>query len=114
MIVATAELPIRLVSTANTREHWATKAARAKQHRHTAYWGLRNLTLPPDPPYLITITRYGPRKLDDDNLAISAKSLRDGIADLLGIDDGGERLKWVYAQATRKTYAVGIRIEAMA
>ncbi len=30
------KLPVRLVSVANLREHWAAKAARTKQHRTRA------------------------------------------------------------------------------
>ena len=62
-------------------------------------------------PCTVTITRLGPRKLDSDNLATSAKGLRDGIADKLGVDDGDERITWCYAQEKSKTYGVRIEIE---
>lgn len=50
--------------------------------------------------------------LDDDNLAGSAKSLRDGIADRLQIDDRDPRVQWKYAQrkGEPKQYAVEIEI----
>jgi hypothetical protein len=63
-------------------------------------------------PCTITITRLGPRKLDDDNLASSAKHVRDGIADKLGVDDGDDRLTWRYSQEKSSTYGVRIKIEA--
>lgn len=36
--------------------------------------------------------------MDDDGLTISAKHVRDGIADWLGIDDGDKRLTWIVKQ----------------
>lgn len=35
----------------------------------------------------LRLVRGGPRRLDDDNLASAFKSLRDGIARTLGVDD---------------------------
>ena len=88
-------LPLKLVSVANRREHWSVRARRARAHRQAA------IVVPrPDfaPPYTVTITRIGPRRLDDDNLASAAKALRDGIADRLGMDDGDSRISWRYRQ----------------
>lgn len=69
----------------------------------------------PEPPMVITITRLGPRELDDDNLAGSAKHLRDGIADWLGVNDRDKRLKWVYVQEKTSgrpsVYGVRVRVE---
>ena len=50
-------------------------------------------------PLVITITRVGPRELDTDNLAASAKHVRDGISDWLGVNDRSKLLKWEYSQA---------------
>lgn len=101
-------LPIKLVSLANQRVHWAVKARKAKSDRQAAY-----LVCKPHPlPCVVTITRVAPRGLDSDNLAISAKSLRDGIADRIGIDDRDPRVTWVYQQrkGKPKEYAVEIEI----
>ena len=38
------------------------------------------------------------KRLDDDNLAGGFKALRDAIAESLGIDDGDERVEWIYRQ----------------
>ena len=90
------EVPVRLESTANKREHWRTRHTRAKTHRNSAFYSTPHNI---NPPCIVTITRVAPgRPLDDDNLAISAKSVRDGIADRLGIDDGSDQVKWNYAQ----------------
>lgn len=48
---------------------------------------------------VIVIARIGPRALDGDNLAGSAKHVRDGIADWLGVNDGDNRITWLYEQS---------------
>ncbi len=67
---------------------------------------------------VITVTRIGPRKMDRDNNIASLKASIDGIADAIGIDDGNERITWVYAQEVKVTrpvqYAVRIRVEVAA
>jgi hypothetical protein len=53
------------------------------------------------------------RALDDDNLAAGFKSVRDGIADALGIDDRDPRVTWAYAQqrGEPKTYSALARFD---
>lgn len=102
------ELPIRIESVANVREHWARKAKRAKAHRQAA------MAVPAHPlPCVVTLTRIAPRKLDDDNLASGFKALRDGIADRLSVDDGDPRIRFVYRQQTGqpKQYAARVEIQ---
>lgn len=103
-------LPIRTRSTLNMREHWAVRARTAKTQRQVAalsLWGKPK----PKAPMTITLTRVGVRKLDSDNLAASLKHTQDGIADWLCIDDGDERLTWVYRQRLGKQYAVDVEFE---
>lgn len=102
-------IPVKLVSTANKREHWGKRARRAKVHRGSAY------LLTPDGinvPCTIRMTRIAPRPLDSDNLAISCKSVRDGIADAIGVDDGSELIKWEYDQrkGKPKEYACEVQV----
>lgn len=110
----TMRIPIRLMSEANQREHWRVKAKRVAQHRAIGRIGLgpkvKGQPWIATRPVLVTITRIGPRKLDDDNLASSAKALRDGIADAMQVDDGDARITWRYDQATGRTYAVDVEI----
>lgn len=96
--VICALLPLRIVSTANLREHWTAKGRRNSTHRMTARVALRQHQVPTSGPLTITLTRIAPRKLDSDNLAIAFKACRDGIADWLGVDDGHESLTWLYEQ----------------
>lgn len=102
---------LKLSSKLNQRVHWATKARAAKAERTTAYLVTRSHPL----PCVVTITRIGPATLDNDNLAGACKSVRDGIADRLGIDDRSDAVVWRYAQrkAGRRVYGVEIDIEPM-
>jgi hypothetical protein len=64
-------------------------------------------------PCTVTLTRIGPKRLDDDNLAGALKAVRDAVADALGCDDADTRVKFLYAQergATAKEYAVRIEV----
>ncbi len=100
------EIPLRIVSVANLREHWSKRAKRAKAHRQAAYLCSSKHTL----PCVVTLTRIGPRTLDSDNLASAFKATRDGIADRLGVDDADQRITWVYQQERGKHYAARIEI----
>ena len=107
---------LRLASTLNARQHWRARAAAAKRQRATARLCLSAHPRPTG-PVVVTITRLAPRALDSDNLAGACKSVRDGVADWLGVDDGAaERaglVAWQCAQETQaKFYAVRITIEA--
>ena len=61
----TVWLPIRLVNGANAREHWATRRKRAEAHKDIVAQAIPRNLLPPLPAQ-VTITRYGPRLMDDD------------------------------------------------
>lgn len=103
------ELPLRIESTPNRREHWSVKARRTKLER------MAMIAVPAHPlPCAVTITRIAPRTLDSDNLAAGCKGVRDGIADRLGVKDNDPRVTWHYKQARgrAKEYAVRIEIEA--
>lgn len=107
-------VPIKLPSLANTRLHWRSMAALKKRQRLAVYCQMvaskgRGEMLP-KLPHVITITRVGPRKLDDDNLAAACKYVRDQIAAIVGVDDGSPMYTWRYAQRTGP-YGVDVQIE---
>lgn len=113
----TLDIPgMRLPSASNLREHWAKRAGRTKKQRHAIWLAWRSRKLhqlefpwTADSAHVtVTLTRIGPRRLDDDNLAASFKATRDQVAAELGIDDGSERLEWRYRQ---EKGAYGIRVE---
>lgn len=101
-VVQTVRLPVRAVNGSNQREHWRVRDQRAREHKHAAL-----MVKPVALPVIVILTRFGPRKLDTDNLAISCKHVRDGIAARLGVDDGDEsKVRWEYAQAKSEGYSV--------
>jgi DNA-binding GntR family transcriptional regulator len=118
-MIITAKIPVKLVNGANSREHWAVRAKRAKDQRWAARAALMKYRVLPlleniDHGIKITITRRGGRRMDDDGLTISAKHVRDGVADWLGIDDGDPRLTWVVKQdkAPRGQHWVDVEVTA--
>ncbi len=104
----------KLVSETNDRDRWG-RIKRTKKNRGNAkLWVGAWLRQNPQPAGIlcITITRYGMRLMDDDNLAASAKGVRDGIADAFSSDDSAKsRLRFFYEQeATRRKGWHGVRI----
>jgi hypothetical protein len=107
-------IPIKTISEANSRDHWAIKAKRAKSQRLSARIAitLHIQGIKWNAEYTkVILTRIGKRKLDSDNLARSMKAIRDGIADVTGIDDGDERITWEYKQEIGKAYSVKVEIK---
>lgn len=112
MDTLTITLPgLRLWSEMNCRDHWRARKRRFDDQRIIVrcLWP-RPLCRDYGERLAVTITRYGPRRLDSDNLASSAKAVRDEIAHILGIDDGSDRIEWRYAQE-EGAYGVRITIE---
>jgi hypothetical protein len=63
---------------------------------------------------VVSLVRYGRRRLDDDNLAGGFKPLRDAIARSLDMDDGDRRLRWEYGQIeTRGEQGTAVKIEVI-
>lgn len=94
-------LDLFVPSSANMREHWAARHRRVKAQRATTLLMLRlNGKFPTefDGNIVVTLTRTGGRRLDDDNLKSAFKAVRDGVSDWLGIDDGSNRIEWRYEQ----------------
>ena len=111
-------IPMRTWSEANLRGHWAKRARRVRKQRQAARLLVRAACNRADTSLLsgqitITLTRIAPRRLDSDNLSSSLKAVRDGVADAVGIDDGSERIDWLYAQGKGKPreYAVLVEIQ---
>lgn len=108
-------LPIKLVSEANQREHWAKKAARVKRQRGIVRVALMAATTAAERatlPSEVVITRIAPRRLDDDNAVGACKAVRDSIAAVFGFDDRNQAVRWTVNQerGAAKEYAVRIVI----
>lgn len=106
--------PIRTVNESNNRDHWAVKNKRKKKQQEEIDAVLINALNRKKIkfPCEVHLTRIGARKMDDDGLARSFKGIRDQIAFRLGIDDGNEGIKFIYAQRViyKRQYAVSVRI----
>ncbi len=102
---------LQLVSEANWRGHWATKARRVSAQRNIvtimlATTQARFMAL--YAPLTVVITRIAPRRLDSDNAVGSAKAVRDAIAQAMKVSDGNDSVDWRVDQAKGP---VGVRIQ---
>jgi hypothetical protein len=106
--------PIKTVSEANSREHWGAKAKRKKSQREEIYFewkraaGSGKVAL----PCVVRLTRIAPKALDaGDNLSSAFKAIRDEIAKILGVDDGGEQVSWEYDQVPIGEHRYNVKVE---
>lgn len=103
-----------LPSLANQREHWRVRSERLAMHKELAFTECRKRGAKDGLfPYCVRLVRCGPRKLDSDNLQGAFKAIRDGIAKAFGVDDGDERIEWLYGQQKEKTVRIAVLVEAM-
>jgi hypothetical protein len=103
------DVPVMLVNTSNGREHWRATAKRAKAVRALARNLIKRHVVPL--PCSVRLVYVGPRQLDDDGVASAVKSLRDGVADALGVDDRDPRVVWVPDQERGGVREYGARVE---
>lgn len=109
------KFPLRVNSTLNKRQHYLAKWSVSKKHRQAAMLYTANAlfgkNIHEGAPLTIWITRYGKKELDFDNLAGALKSVRDGIADALGLksDKESPTLSWKYGQA-KGEYMIEVEI----
>lgn len=105
--VETVWLPVKTVNESNgAHGHWAATAKRRKQNRGLAKRLCPVVAL----PVTVLMTRYSAGTLDDDGLRSALKSVRDGIADRLGIADNDPRIKFEYAQAKCARGEFGVHV----
>ena len=108
----TFEIPVKLVSEMNSRDHWAKRHRRFKAQGKWVLASLIGKNHPTSERIAIVLTRLkAPRQrnFDGDNLQASFKAIRDAIAAWLDIDDGSDRLHWEYRQD--KGEKAGVRVE---
>jgi len=104
-------VPVRTVSEANVRQHWRHRKRRASEHRLVTAALLRAQRARPELPVVVTLTRIGPKKIDSDNCWGALKHVRDGVADVYGVDDGDGRYAWRCEQEVFREYGVRVEIE---
>lgn len=121
------EIPIKTVSEANSSEHWTTKSKRHKIQQFLMRQVFKRERSEIPLPCVVRFTRLSPKLLDDDNLRMAMKWLRDELSDcitdnkryyinkkgraqrIMGRNDSDPRIRWEYAQQACKV--AGIRIE---
>lgn len=113
------DVPIKTVSEANMRQHWAAKHKRrtAQQKAVSAIWKMRRGWHPIPLPCRVTFTRIGPKMLDDDNLRGAFKHIRDEVARLLKTDDSVTgQVEWNYKQEAigKREYSIRIEVQSLA
>lgn len=117
-------IPVRTVSEANMREHWTAKNRRKKQQQEVTAVSLMAAGIPcglhgKSPiglPCHVSLTRYGAKALDTDNLAGSFKHVQDSIADWFEVDDGDTaRIRFEYNQVPtgKRDYFVRVEIREL-
>ncbi len=109
---------LRLINGLNVREHWRSRAARAKREKDVT---MKSFTVAsvqaggcPRLPVHVVLTRIGKRKMDAGcgNNA-SLKNVRDAVAYMYGVDDGDEsRITFRYEQEVGRQYGVRIEIQS--
>jgi hypothetical protein len=116
---AIVTLPLKTVSEANSRSHWAAKAKRVSGQRSASKWACGpalaeyrvGLAKGYVPRVTVLLERIAPSSgLDDDNLRSSMKACRDGVADALEVNDRDPRVRWEYGQARGKPKEYAVRI----
>jgi hypothetical protein len=114
-------IPIRVDNPLNgpqgrSRAAMLGKAAKRKKQR-TAASLMTISSLPtvdaPLGPCVVTLRRVSPRALDGDGLQAALKSVRDGIADALGINDGSDAVTWVYQHRRGKPREYAVEVEIL-
>lgn len=119
MTPITFELPIKIVSEANSRGHWTKKFRRTKAHRGAAFFATmqqaQSLVTWKGSIRVTMVRMYSgrARAMDSDNLQSGFKATRDGIAKGLKIDDGSSRLIFVYDQVRSAAAGVKVSIECV-
>jgi hypothetical protein len=106
---------MRLMSEANTHQHWRKKYERTKRQTNAVklVWGSQRPSVAI--PCRVRLVRTGRRELDFSNLVYAFKGIQDAVADLIipglapGQADGPNRgIEWSYGQ---EIGLYGIRIE---
>lgn len=97
--VVVVELPgLRLVNPLNNRQGWRAVSGRGKREKAATHAALMGRRAPPG-PWVVTITRVSPGRLDDDGATAAAKHVRDAVATWLGVDDADHRVRFLVEQA---------------
>lgn len=123
-ISVTFHAKVHIESEMNLREHWASRKRRYDLQEAQVKKVLKQAGFLPAAlaewrqanagKMRVAFTRYGKRKLDDDNLQSGFKHVRDVVARWVDVDDGSDVWNWVYDQQTGSDYRITITISTEA
>lgn len=104
----------KTVSEMNQRDHWRVRNLRKQDQQEAVAVAMKNALRgrAVQLPCVVKLTRIGPRKMDNDNLAGALKHCQDQVARTLGVDDGDESnvIFHHYQMQISKCYAVKVEI----
>lgn len=102
-------VPLKTGRGQNDREHWRTRHRRVEHEKDAIAWMLVKHQRPRVPCSVLLVRVAPSNGLDDDNLAGALKSVRDAVAQWLGVDDKDRMtVRYRYAQERGPW---GVRIE---
>jgi hypothetical protein len=107
LVLIVGPIPVRLVSEANRGGKLRDRIARKTAVKDAVRAALPAMAF--SLPVRVTLTRYGHKRQDDDNLRRTLKSVRDVVAEWLGVDDADKRVRWVYRD--RPGWGSGVGVE---
>lgn len=124
------DLPLKTVSEANSSEHWTKSSKRHRQQQFFIRQLFNKESTKIELPCTVKMTRTSTRFLDDDNLRIAFKWIRDEISECLipekcgnfvdkkgkirslkGRADDDTRITWEYSQEKSKVQGIKIEID---
>lgn len=108
---------VNTVSESNSRENWRSKFARHRTQKCIVSDAIKKFR--EKDTCIVTLTRYGMRRMDSDNLCAALKYVRDAVAESInpglraGRADDDDLIMWNYKQITGKEREgkVGVLIE---
>lgn len=111
------EIPVKVISEANTRDHWNKRFRRQVMQKQATILMMMNAQKGKriELPCAVKLIRIGAKKLDGDNLANGFKAIRDAIAVRLEVDDGDvDSVKFEYEQIPigKRDYSVKVEIKS--
>lgn len=80
----------------HAKSHWRPKANATKRYRRDAFWLAKEALVDAGPGAILAFSWHPPdrRRRDTSNMPSQMKPVIDGIADAMGCDDNGFRVRF--------------------
>src|SRR5690606_25258763 len=110
-------VPVKTKNPLNSRQHWRKVYELGVEQKETTL-----MEAPKDirwvTPVIVILKRYycgAPCPSDDDGLAASLKHIRDGVAEVVGVDDGDKERFFVRCEEERVPHRnqVGVQVTVL-